>query len=163
MRIAIVSDTHDQLDRIAAVVERANSRECGAVLHAGDFVAPFAVRAFAGLKAPLIGVFGNNDGDHDAMRQALRPGDSLHYGPHSFLLFGKRFLLMHEPHLIGDFVSSGHYDFVIYGHIHKSEIRAQGNTVVLNPGECCGWVTGRPTMALLDLETGTAAILDLVP
>jgi len=160
VKIAVLSDTHDRLDRIALAVERANREECGTVLHAGDIVAPFAVRALGGLNAPLVGVFGNNDGDPDAMRAALRPMDRLFHGPHAFVLSGKRFLLMHEPHLLDDFVSSGHYDFIIYGHVHKSEHRA-GNTMVLNPGECCGWVTGRSSMALLDLDAGTASIINL--
>ncbi len=160
MKIAVLSDTHDRLDRIARAVETANSEECAAVLHAGDFVAPFAIRALHGLKVPLIGVFGNNDGDHDALCKALRSGDELHCGPHSLSLGGQRILLMHEPDLLEDYVSSGHYDFVIYGHVHRIELRP-GQPAVVNPGECCGWVSGRSTMALLDLDSGDASIVDL--
>jgi predicted phosphodiesterase len=33
--------------------------------------------------------------------------------------------------------------------------------LLLNPGECCGWVTDRCTVALLDLDTLKADIIEV--
>ena len=37
----------------------------------------------------------------------------------------------------------------------------EGRTQVINPGECCGWVYGKSAVAVADLETQTAEIIDL--
>jgi len=31
----------------------------------------------------------------------------------------------------------------------------------VNPGECCGWVNDRCTVALLDLDTVSAKVIDV--
>ncbi len=38
---------------------------------------------------------------------------------------------------------------------------SMGETTVINPGEACGWITGRYTVAVLDLETGKVEIVDI--
>ncbi len=61
--IGIISDTHDRLEAIDEAVRIFNSRGVSAVIHAGDFVAPFTAQRFKALRAPMWGVFGNNDGE----------------------------------------------------------------------------------------------------
>jgi len=42
---------------------------------------------------------------------------------------------------------------VIHGCSHIRQSRISGSTLLLNPGEACGWLFGVPTAAILDLET----------
>ena len=42
---------------------------------------------------------------------------------------------------------------VVHGAEHKQEMKSRGDTLIVNPGEGCGWVNGAPTAAILDLET----------
>jgi predicted phosphodiesterase len=42
---------------------------------------------------------------------------------------------------------------VIHGSSHIRQARTSGSTLLLNPGEACGWLFGVPTAAVLDLET----------
>jgi len=49
-------------------------------------------------------------------------------------------------------IASGEYDLIVYGRTHQVDIR-QGRPLVVNPGECGGWLTGRSTVATVDLET----------
>ena len=56
---------------------------------------------------------------------------------------------------------SGVYDIIVYGHTHRSEISRRGDTLVINPGEGCGWITGIATAALLDTETMEAELVEL--
>jgi len=66
MQIGIVSDTHDDLDAVEAAVELLNDAGVDAVVHCGDFVAPFSVTPFdiEGGDAPnFYAVRGNNDGE----------------------------------------------------------------------------------------------------
>ncbi|MCM8780547.1 MAG: metallophosphoesterase family protein, partial [Candidatus Omnitrophica bacterium] len=67
MRIGIISDTHDNLPKIDSAVEYFNRQRVGFVLHAGDFVAPFAVAKLKKLDCDWAGVFGNNDGEREGL------------------------------------------------------------------------------------------------
>jgi len=72
---------------------------------------------------------------------------------------------MHEPYGLASHEAGAHNDLIIYGHTHDSEWRAQAGTadkLVINPGEVCGWVTGRATFALFALERweGELALID---
>lgn len=64
MRIGILSDTHDNIQMVDAAVKRLNEEQVSLTLHAGDYVSPFVIPRLANLQSPLIGVLGNNDGDH---------------------------------------------------------------------------------------------------
>jgi putative phosphoesterase len=69
MLIGAISDTHDNLPLIEKAVQALNEQKVGLVLHAGDYVAGFVVPKLAKLNCPLIGVFGNNDGDHELLKK----------------------------------------------------------------------------------------------
>ena len=32
-------------------------------------------------------------------------------------------------------------------------MKTRGQTLIINPGEACGWINGSPTAAVLDLDT----------
>ena len=51
-------------------------------------------------------------------------------------------------------------DIIIGAHTHVPEIK-QGNPMYINPGECGGWLSGKSTVMVLDLETFRAEIIDL--
>ena len=58
--------------------------------------------------------------------------------------------------------ASGAYDVVIYGHTHKARIEKKENkALMINPGECCGRLTRRRTVAILDLEKEEAKIVQV--
>ena len=40
-------------------------------------------------------------------------------------------------------------------------MKTRGQTLILNPGEACGWLFGKPTAALLDLDTLKVEFLTL--
>ena len=63
MKIGVMADTHDHMSRIRQAVELFRRRGVVHVVHAGDFVAPFAIRPLAQLSCPVLAVLGNNDGE----------------------------------------------------------------------------------------------------
>jgi putative phosphoesterase len=111
------------------------------------------------IKAEFTGIFGNNDGDKLLLQKMS--GGRLFNQPHIFELGGKRFVLIHEHHIAAALADSGHYDIVVYGHTHKAEIRKNGNTLVINPGEAGSWLYGKSTVALLETTTMKAEIINL--
>jgi len=57
-----------------------------------------------------------------------------------------------SPVLLKALAESGLYDIVIYGHTHQAVIEKRGRTLVVNPGELCGCLTGRSSYALINVE-----------
>ena len=156
MLIGVMADTHDNLPKVAAAVELFAARGAQAILHAGDFVAPFALRLLLRSGVPLIGVFGNNDGEKEGLRKACA---ELHDAPHRFELGGRTIVLAHDPAQLQGAASAG-ADLLVYGHTHQADVRL-ASPLVVNPGEAGGWLTGRSTVAVLDTETLEARILEL--
>ena len=157
--VGIISDTHDNRPLIRKAVELFNEREVKLVLHAGDFIAPFVAKDFEALMCPLVGVFGNNDGEVEGLKRAFRKVGEIHRGPHSFTYEGRRIALMHEPKGLEEFLRR-EYDLVVYGHTHEPEVR-EGRPLVVNPGEAGGWLHGRSTVVVLDLDGMKAELLEI--
>jgi predicted phosphodiesterase len=103
----------------------------------------------------LLGVFGRNDGDRESLSAyaARGMGTEIYESPHSFEVGGKRVLIVHDiAEVSGRSIES--HDFVVHGSSHLQGIKKVGTTLVLNPGEACGWIHGKCTAAILDTETG---------
>lgn len=158
--VGLVTDTHDNKAAVEAVVRLFNARGVGLVLHGGDYIAPFNARWMRPLAAPLIGVFGNNDGERFGLRAQFDGIGPIHRAPHAILHGERRILLMHEPDEVEALARSGAYDAIVYGHTHEVDVRP-GETLVVNPGEACGWLTDRCTAGILDLDRMAVEIVDL--
>lgn len=162
MRVGLMSDSHDRVPAIAEFIKQFQAAGIGLVLHAGDFCAPFALDPFENEQMSMQGVFGKNDADLDTLRsRAGRAiGLELFESPHSFDIGGKRILLVHDLADIPERSIESH-DIVVHGHLHKQEMKERGNTLIVNPGESCGWVNGVPTAGILDLDAKTVEWLTL--
>ena len=161
MKIGIISDTHDHMGNCRKACEAFAAEGVKTVLHAGDINAPFAVVPFHDARIKLIAVFGNNDGEKLFLRERFAEmGFELHHGPHEFQLQGRRICLMHEPRCLESLVKSGSYDLIVHGHTHELAIHEEG-TLVVNPGEACGYLTGKPTCAIVELDDLSGRIIDL--
>jgi len=160
MLIGIISDTHDHLDAMAKAVTKLNELKVELVIHCGDFISPFVVRELGKLNCKLIGVFGNNDGDKYTLTEKFSSlGFELHDGPHTLEIEGLRFLVLHgyrSPemtiNIAHKLAETGKYDVVAYGHTHRPEQQKIGETLVLNPGEVCGYLSHVSTIMVLDTK-----------
>ena len=164
MIVGIIADTHDCLPLIDEAVRRLNEGNVELVMHAGDFVAPFVVSHFKLLTANMIGVFGNNDGDRGALKKRFEEiGVDIHGRYADVTVNGRSIGLLHgddEELLEALIVSEGH-DVIVHGHTHKAEIRRQGKTLVINPGEVCGYLGEKSTIVFLNTQTLAAEIIQL--
>ncbi len=161
MKIGIISDTHDNLPQIRKAVKVFNREKVELVLHAGDFVSPFTSLEFKNLNCPLKGVFGNNDGDKLYLQEKFKGIGELYPAPYNVNINSKNVIMLHKEKLIDALAESQKYDVIIYGHSHRTDLRKIKKTLIINPGECGGWLTGESTIALLDLETLEAKVINL--
>ena len=154
MRVGLMADTHDRAPAVAELVRRMAEMGAGLVLHAGDYCAPFSLAPFHDAKLPLAGVFGRNDGDREGLRAyaAKCVGTELFESPHSFDVAGRRILIVHDLAEVADRSVEAH-EFVVHGFLHEQQRAVRGASLVVNPGEGCGWLRGAPAAAVLDLES----------
>jgi putative phosphoesterase len=159
MLVGVISDTHDRLPTFRRAIALFRRMQVQAIFHAGDYVAPFAAKLIAPdvLTVPLHCVYGNNDGERKGLKGIL---PNLVDGPLTVKLAGRTIVMHHFIDWLkpADIAPA---DVVITGHTHQVVNETKNNKLLLNPGECCGWVTDRCTVAVLDLAKLTAQIVEV--
>ena len=170
MRIAVISDTHDNIQNITKAVSIINKSDIDALIHCGDYVAPFVKRWFDKLddsiKKNFYGVFGNNDGDKLFLIQNLgQICEFAENGNEMILELGeKRIFVSHMPRqkTIEALANSGSFDIILTGHTHSlSNKKLDNGVLVVNPGELCGYLTGRATFVIIDTDKMESEIIEL--
>ncbi len=156
MKIGIIADTHDNIHAIQKAVYFFNTLDVKYIIHAGDYVAPFSLKELMKLKAKFMGVFGNNDGERRGLHTVCK---YIYEPPYDILLNGRHIIVTHMLESLSK-RSMMNTDVVISAHTHIPEIKHR-NPLYINPGECCGWLNNRSTVAVLDLETFHGEIVDL--
>ncbi|WP_423792757.1 MJ0936 family phosphodiesterase [Methanocaldococcus indicus] len=157
MKIGIFSDTHDNLPLIREAINIFNSEDVELVIHCGDFVSLFVVKEFKELGCPILAVYGNNDGEKAKLREWLKDINKDNEID-EFLaveIDDLKFFITHGHYntVLDTAINSGLYDIVVYGHTHKKVFESINNTLVINPGECCGYLTGEATIGILDTKS----------
>ena len=165
MLIGIISDTHDNLPMVEKAVKKLNEEKVALVLHAGDYISPFVIPKFKALNAKLIGVFGNNDGDHEFLRKRFNECTNCEIRGRfaEVNAEGFKIALLHgdENELLNALINCRGFDAVVHGHSHANVSRINAETLIVNPGEACGYLTGKATMAILDTTKQVAKIVEL--
>ena len=153
MRIGVVSDTHDDLAAVEAVVSLFDREGVDAVVHCGDFVAPFSVTPFDVDGVDFYAVRGNNDGEWAVQSTVESFGTYL--GEAGALSFGGAgegagagertgaggggpvdVAVTHGTSgvVVDALVDCGDYDYVLHGHTHAHGVEERDGTVRVNPG-----------------------------
>jgi len=168
-KIGIISDTHDNLPAVDRCLEELRARGVTTLIHAGDIIAPFTLRRILERGFRFLGVFGNNDGEVVILsRMAREHGIVLTHQPLVTQVEGLSLLVMHgipspqeTKDLVTKLASGGTFDVIVYGHTHEVDVRRVGRTLVINPGEACGYLTGKRTVAILDTERLEVEVVEL--
>jgi putative phosphoesterase len=159
MRVGILGDTHDKVERTRAAVRLLVDSGAEVLVHCGDITIPEVVHELAPL--PSFFVFGNCDFELDDLRRAIATvgGTCLERGG-LIDLRGHRLAVTH-----GDSADEIHRleaerpDYLFSGHTHKAlDIRC-GPTRLINPGALHRAPTW--TVAVLDLASGALELLPI--
>jgi len=171
MIVGIMADTHDHLPLVDKAVKKLEEEKVELILHAGDYISPFVIHHFKSFRGRFIGVFGNNDGDREILkRRFAKFGLEIRGEFAEVKIDGLRIALLHggEPggppgasELLRSLVSARCYDVIVHGHLHQARIYREDETLVINPGEVCGYLSGKSTVAILDTEKVEAKIIQL--
>ena len=164
MRVAIVSDIHDNIPKLRQAL--AGMEGVDVLVCLGDLCSPFIVRELGeGFRGPIHVVFGNNDGDRFRLTTSALgyPQITVHGEYVELDLDGRRFAIQHLDNIGRALAAGGRFDVVCFGHSHQFKLERTGNgrTLVVNPGEIFGGLTGRSTYVIYDTVPGEAARVDV--
>jgi putative phosphoesterase len=168
VRVGVISDTHDSIKIMESLIEKMLSEGVEAIIHLGDFIAPFTLKKLASHGVKVIAVFGNNDGEKQGLMEAAREANvDLSEGPREIELGGRKLLLLHgygskefTKKIVYALAASRRWDAVLYGHTHEYDITYYTGVLVLNPGDG-GGVLNSPTAAILDLRGLRARVVTI--
>ena len=156
MKIAVISDTHDDDYVTKEVLKFIASRQIETIIHCGDVSASRTMELFKHFCVCLA--YGNNDIDQVGLSMTLReckPGSCA--GPwYKGVIDGKLIAAVHDEHSarFSGLLESGQFDYIFVGHTHRRSDRMNEKTRVINPGAIGGARRGPRGFCILDLATG---------
>ena len=163
MILAVMSDTHDNIWNVRKALALIKEHGVEAIIHCGDFVAPFVLKELDQAKIPVHGVFGNNDGDQYLLTKLSFTELSYItlYGLTGELEVGDfKIAFTHYRAMAEGLAASGRFDLVCFGHSHETYLDRVGQTVLLNPGEVMG-KDGSPGFYLVDTSKPSYERVDI--
>ncbi|MEI7424862.1 MAG: YfcE family phosphodiesterase [Candidatus Staskawiczbacteria bacterium] len=143
MKIAIVSDTHNNWPNFKKAINWIGKENIKLILHCGDIcgqdIIDDSVKAFDG---EIKFVKGNGDFNLDLPEKI------------EFEIDGKKIAFCHFPDMAKKTAQSGKFDLVFYGHTHRPWDEKIGKCHMINPGELAGQFY-KPSFAIYDTVTGS--------
>jgi uncharacterized protein len=137
MKIAIISDTHDNTTAISKIIAYLNQNQVKTAFHAGDIINPGNIMLFEKTyQGELHFVFGNNDGEQGRTIQRIANSTKTfcYYEAMDKEFVGKRIFMNHYSSIVELVAQSNLFDLAIGGHDHDYRVKQYGKTTFVNPG-----------------------------
>jgi putative phosphoesterase len=164
MLIGIMSDSHDNVQGVKDALKIFSNRGVKLVLHAGDMIGSGNCYTFEGCGMELKLVYGNNDGDRAGLSKEFGRIGGEYLGDYGEIeADGLKIAMLHgtDDSLVKAVLLSQIYDIVVRGHNHRYEVTDHGRTLLINPGEIWGHLTGVSTVAILDTSNKSVEKIEL--
>jgi len=154
MKIALLSDSHDNWNALKSAVTKANQKRCDVMLFAGDLTRPKGVEILAEFAGPVHMICGNMDQSIDSIWAEAKDTDNIifHGEICDIERKGVRIYMQHRPETVETNAQTDTYDLCVHGHLHEFRHEAVGGTQLINPGA----LTRRsspPEWAIFDTKT----------
>jgi len=164
MKIAILSDSHDNWPNLEKAIKYINKHKIPLIIHCGDVCAPSTLmemtKLFKGKKIHLAK--GNVDGDIEGFKMVENKNKKLKYHGNAgkIEIDGLQLVFCHFPFVAKKMAASQKYDFVFYGHTHTPWEEKVKKTKMINPGTV-GGLFSKATFAIFDTQTQKAQLIIL--
>ena len=153
MKIAIVSDIHDNLPNLKKCLSWCVKNKIEKIICAGDVTNSETLQIISeNFKGEIFIISGNGeiyDEDEAAVYDNINHGGRFAI----FKIDEKNVGVCHEPFFIVDVLSKGSCDIIFYGHTHKPWIETKNGVQTVNPGTLGGVFTPA-TFAFWDTSSG---------
>lgn len=165
MKIAVMSDIHENFHNLAIFFEEIKKHNIEKILFLWDFINNGIAKILAASPVSIYAIRGNNDGDKVAItKTALSQWSNLEIWFDTFdtiEIDKRKIFLTHYPMLAKPMAKSGDFDAVFYGHDHKVNTDQINNCIIINPWEISAHKTNKATFAIYDTTTNQAEIITL--
>ena len=154
MKIAIISDSHDNILNIDEMLKIIKAEGVENIIHCGDISAPSVVEYLSkNFSGNIYITQGNVDGNHaEKIKKDNLKNITFFSDTGEAELDSKKIAFVHYPNKAKELTKSGKYDLVFYGHNHTPWEESIGNTKLANPGTLAG-LFAKPTFAFYDTES----------
>jgi putative phosphoesterase len=140
-KIAIISDSHDNLEKVKKLTEFLNKENIKILIHCGDVSKVETIKEILNnFKGKIYLSFGNAEINKEEFLKLSKENKRLKV----FNEFGevkiknKKIAFCHFYDLALKLAKSKKYNFVFYGHTHKPWEEKIENTKLINPGNLAG-------------------------
>ncbi len=152
MKLAIFSDSHDNIPNLKKALIYCQNENIGVILHCGDLCKIESLieswPKSSGIKMHLA--VGNADILKKSDYESFFPL-KIHGPVGEFTFENKKIAFTHFPDKAKELAKQQKHDYIFYGHTHKPWEETVEKTKLVNPGEI-GGMPYQSTFAVLDLE-----------
>lgn len=154
MKIAILSDSHDNVPNMEKALDWINKEKISVIIHCGDLAAPAMLdKVMAPKFSGEIHLVHGNVGDPELLDEVAKDfkNVTVHGMAGEIEAEGKKIAFTHFPKEALELAKSGTFDLVFYGHTHKPWEEKIGNCRLINPGTLAGMFY-KATFAVYDTK-----------
>lgn len=156
MKIAIISDSHDNLPNLEKFLDWARDNKMDMIIHCGDIAAPTVVKEVLapGFSGPIHLVHGNVSDRHLLAEVCGELSKvTLHGDVGEVEADGQQLAFCHFPEIARELAQTGKYHLIFYGHTHKPWMETlAGGVQMINPGTL-GGMFQKATFAVYDTQS----------
>lgn len=138
MKIAIISDIHDNSVNLEKVLKYCNENQVEEIICLGDVTNDNTINQLAHqFSGKIYLVIGNVDFFDEEYAQTF--SHLKYFGQQAELnIAGKNIAFTHQPNQAKLLLQKNKYDYIFFGHTHQPWEETKGKTTLLNPGTVAG-------------------------
>ena len=165
MRIAIISDIHDNFHNLSLAIKIIKNNSAELIICLGDLTSNGVARELSSCGILVKCIWGNNDGEKFAItKTSLSEGSKLIMSrtTYDFLKIDDRdIFITHFPYLVKHMAKSGDFDAIFFGHTHIKSEDNINNCLIVNPGEIAAYRDRVASFALYDTKNNNVEFIEI--
>lgn len=165
MKVAVISDIHNEEEKLQTALKAAAKAGCTVLCCAGDIDEVSTLHLLGRMwSGPLHLVFGNNEeelAEHLSVAK-LYPQICHHEFCGIFSLGNRRVAMAHYQMRAERAAElDPEVTVLFYGHTHRADQSRKDGLLLVNPGEICGFYYKHPSFAVYDTEAHAVEFIRL--
>ena len=156
MKIAIISDTHDNIPRLQQAIALIKKEKIKLIIHCGDIFTPETIKqGIKDYQGKIHLIFSPDDAafskiPEDSFKDIFNAKVWEEFG--EIEVSGKKIAFCHFPEIADELAALQKYDLIFFGHTHQPWEKKIGKTRLVNPGNIAG-LFFRASFAIYDTES----------
>ena len=157
MKIAVISDIHDNLVRLEEALGYCRNQKIETCICCGDIGEIEGLEIIASTFRNIYLALGNADYNLLSKTGLFPKNITWNEDVLDLELDGLKLAIVHHDYKAKDIAKSEKYDVIFYGHTHTPWEKRIGHTLLINPGEIAGQF-GQASFAIFNTETKKATL-----